>query len=195
MTGTYTPLGFSKQGTGDNNNVWGVELNESAIQLIDEAIRGKVAFSLSGPKTLTSQNGGSNEARCMFLDVTGGTGGTILIPSYSKLYVVRNGSSGNVIISTGGATTVTLEAGDLNIAISDGAAVRQLQIAGLNLRDYIAAAGFSDVELPAQAGNAGKFVRTDGTNATWQQIQTADIGDFQTEVRRLVLVNTLIFRS
>jgi hypothetical protein len=31
--------------------------------------------------------------------------------------------------------------------------------------------------LPAQAGSAGKFIRTDGTTASWQTVSTADLSD------------------
>ena len=31
--------------------------------------------------------------------------------------------------------------------------------------------------LPAQAGNAGKFVKTDGVTASWQAVASTDLSD------------------
>lgn len=158
MASSATPLGLNKQGTGDNVNTWGNVLNAEALDLIDEAIRGMVSFSLSGTKTLDATNYEPNEARCAFINVTGGTGGTVSIPSISKLYMVRNASTGNVIISTGGATTATIEAGMVAPVVCDGASVWTLRIADLNLKDYIDAAILDGTvtDLPATTGNEGK---------------------------------------
>lgn len=185
MTSTFTPLGFEKQGTGDNENTWGEVLN-AVLELIDEALRGRAAFALTGTYTLDATNGQSNEARCALLHATSGTGGTVIIPAVSKAYLAWNQSTGNMVISCGGAVTTTLEPGDLTIIWCDGAKVRQPMISDLNLRDYIGAATLSEVELPAQAGNAGKFIKTDGVNANWQRLQTTDFEDYATFFGRFV---------
>lgn len=188
MASTYTSLGFNRQGTGDNTNTWGAVLNDEVITLIDEAIRGRAAFALTGTVTLTATNGVSNQARCMLLHATSGTGGTVIIPTVSKLYVAWNQSTGNMVISTGGATTTTVEAGDLTVIFCDGDKVRQIMVGGYTVREYVAASLLGvPGTLPAQASNAGKFVKTDGTNATWQQIQSTDIGDYATAVRGLAV--------
>lgn len=186
MSSTATPLGFNKQGTGDGANVWGVVLNEEALDLIDEAIRGCAAFVLSGTVTLTATNYATNQARCMLLHATSGTGGTVLIPNISKLYVAWNEASGDMIVSTGGATTTTLETGDLTVIFCDGDKVRQIMVAGYTVREYIAAATLSEVELPSQTGNAGKFLKTDGANATWQRLNTTDFDDYAAFLGRFV---------
>lgn len=179
----YTPLGFNKQDTGSGTNVWGSILNDEGLALIDEAIRGRAAFTLTGTHTLDATNGESNEARCALLHATGGTGGTVLIPSISKLYVCWNQTTGNMVVSTGAATTATLETGDLTVVFCDGSSVRQLMIAGYTLREYVAAALIGgSVELPAQAGNAGKYLKTDGTNATWQAPASTDLSDYATRI-------------
>lgn len=182
MTTTATPLGFAKQGAGDNTNTWGDVLNTDVFDLIDEAIRGRAAFALTGTVTLTATNYDSNQARCMLLHATSGTGGTVLIPAISKLYVVWNQSTGNMVISTGGATTTTLETGDLTVVFTDGDKVRQPMVDGYTVREYVAAATLSEVELPAQTGNGGKFLKTDGTNATWQRQTSEDLEDYATNI-------------
>jgi hypothetical protein len=182
VTSTYTTLGFNKQGAGDNTNTWGDVLNEEVFDLIDEAIRGRAAFALTGTVTLDATSGESNQARCMLLHATSGTGGTVVIPTVSKMYVAWNQTTGNMIVSTGGATTATVETGDLTVVFCDGSSVRQLMIAGYTIRDYIAAATLSTVELPSQTGNAGKFLKTDGVNATWQAPASTDLSDYATRI-------------
>jgi hypothetical protein len=115
-----TRLLLNLQASGENNNVWGDRLNAQVFQLIDDAIAGRTAFTLSGTKTLTSTNFVTNEARSAFLDITSGTGGTVTIPGYEKLYLVRNGTSGDVTFTTGGATNATVKAGNVQFVVSDG---------------------------------------------------------------------------
>lgn len=155
---------LEKQGTGDNTNTWGTYLNGS-IDLIDSALDGRTAFTLSGSKTLTSANYADDESRERFLDITGGTGGTVTIPAVEKWYIVRNNASGDVVFTTGSGVTVTVKPGSLGLIVSDGTNIR----AGVDqfyVNNAILQATLSG-QIPGQAGNAGKFLSTDGTNAAW----------------------------
>lgn len=174
------------QAPGDNLNIWGTVLNTGVFQLLEDAIARRVAFTLSGAKVLTSANGAADEARCAFLDITGGTGGTITIPSVEKLYLVRNGSSGNVIVTTGAGATVTLAATEFTYVACDAVNVVTPGFNGLSWQAYITSVAFSaSGALPAQAGNNGKFVKTDGANATWQLVASTDLSDYQTNIKGL----------
>ena len=104
MAAGYTPNGLNKQTPGTNDNAWGDVLNDEVIQLVDEFVAGRASFTLSGTKTLTSTNGVSNEARMAILHVTGGTGGDVVIPARSKLYLVFNQASGDVRLAPSGGT-------------------------------------------------------------------------------------------
>lgn len=110
---------FEKQGTGENVNSWGVRLNQNGLDLIDSALDGVVSFTLSGNKTLTSSNFSADEARMRVINVTGGTGGTITVPSVEKYYLVRNAAAGPVYITTGGGAQAMIAPGSINIALSD----------------------------------------------------------------------------
>lgn len=181
MTSTYTPLGLTKQGTGDNTNTWGAILNEEALDLIDEAIRGIYSTTLSGSVVLTATNGESNQARCMFLNITGGTGGTIQIPAISRFYYVRNGSTGDVTITTGGAVTATIPADAIMPVLCDGASVWTVpRIASLPLKEYIDAAILAGTvtDLPATAGNEGKALVVQAGSWVPKQLTSADIADY-----------------
>lgn len=114
-----TSLGLEKQGTGENNNLWGGKLNTGVFDLVDEAVAGVVAFSLSGSKTLTSTNYVSNEARKAAINVTGGTGGTVTIPAVSKVYLVRNNASSDVTISNG-SNSLVIKSGNTEAVFTDG---------------------------------------------------------------------------
>lgn len=184
MASTYSiRFRLNYQAPGDNLNLWGGVLNVGVFQLLEDAMAKRVAFSLSGAKTLTTANGAADEARCAFLDVTGGTGGTITIPSVEKTYLVRNNSSGDVIVTTGGVTTATLTAGEINFVVCDAAAVRPLGLNGPT-KAYVdgVAWSYNAGNLPAQAGNAGKFIKTDGTTASWQYPTPTDIAGFAASV-------------
>jgi hypothetical protein len=106
---------------GQYTDSWGSRLiAQFGSDLIDAAIDGVEGFALSGSKTLTNNNGTSDEARKRVLNVTGGTGGTITIPNVEKAYLVRNASSGDVTITTGSGTTATVTSGVTKWVFSNG---------------------------------------------------------------------------
>ncbi len=187
MASTYSlRFRLNFQAPGDNLNTWGAVLNTGVFQLLEDALAKRVAFTLSGPKTLVSANGAGDEARCAFLDVTGGTGGAITAPSVEKLYVVRNGATGDVTVTTGAGVAATFKPGEVGWAIGDGANFRKAFAADFggakatSLADptspqdgatkaYVDAQAFSAAagNLPGQPGSAGKALMTNGVNALW----------------------------
>lgn len=179
MPSSYTAsLRFEMQGTGENLNNWGTRLN-TALTRIDKAIAGYQAITLAGATyTLSSSNTADDEARAAYLDLSGTGGCNLVIPSVSKVYTVRNGSTGNVVVTTGGATTVTVGVNDVVTVFCDGATVRTHGYNGMDLKSYIAAAALAATgSLPATAGNAGKYVYTDGTTSYWRQPASTDLSD------------------
>jgi hypothetical protein len=195
MPSSYTTSArFTLQATGENNNTWGVILNQGVFQLVDDNVNGRLAFSLSGAKVLTSALGAPDEARLAFLDATGGTGGTVTIPAVSKGYFVRNATAGNVVISAGGAIVATFQTGDIGPVFSDGASTYGLALSGKPLGQYIrdsdqAVIDYVNVAIsnasialpPAVAGDVGKalMVRMIGSPGVpaWvpSAIQTTDV--------------------
>jgi hypothetical protein len=102
------------QGAGENLNNWGYPKLNNALRRADFAMKGIVSFTLSGTKTLTSTNTSTSDVSAYenigsVLNVTGGMGGTIIVPALQGVWTVRNGSSGNVIVSNG-SNTVTIPA-------------------------------------------------------------------------------------
>ena len=187
MPSSWSPsLRFELQFTGENVNTWGVRLN-NALSRVDDAIAGYVAVAITGDTTLTSanDNASADQARMAHLKLTGTPANnfTLTIPSLSKSYWLWNATGKTATITTGSGDTISVDAGDSIQLFSDGTNVRTIIYGGLKLKDYIAASLIGAAgSLPAQPGNAGKFVKTDGTNATWQQVQTTDLGDYATEI-------------
>lgn len=141
---------LEKQGTGENTGTWGSKLNTATIDLIDAALDGRTAFSLSGSKTLTSTNYAADESRMRFLDITGGTGGTVTIPSLEKWYLVRNAATGSVTFTTGSGTTVEVVTGDTILIACDATNVREIGVSKAYVAQAILDAGLSNIPgIPA----------------------------------------------
>lgn len=122
MPSTYTTSNrIEKQAPGENDNSWGELLNEGALDMIDEALDGMVSFT--GDKTLSTANGATDESRCRFINITGGTTATVTIPNLKKWYLIRNAGSGAATVTTGSGTTATISAGKITIVISTGSNV------------------------------------------------------------------------
>ena len=187
MPSSWSPsLRFELQFTGENINLWGEKLN-AALTRVDSAVAGWLVKPLTGSTSLSAVNDGPDEARSAMIRFTGTLAepATVSIPSVSKAYLVWNAADRIVTLTTGGGAAVAVDPGDIAWVACDGVDVRTPGYAGLSIKDYVAAAGFSEVELPAQAGNAGKYLKTGGANATWQAPSAADLTDYQTAIKGL----------
>jgi hypothetical protein len=189
MPATYTSsLRVTLQAPGSNLSTWGAILNTGVFQLVDTAIAGRTSLSLSGSTTLTTANGMADAARSAVLDITGGTGGTITIPPVSKVYQVRNAASGNVVITTGSGRTATVAPANIVTVVCDstnvdrGADQADVDASLVTAKAYTDAAAFSSASgnLPGQAGNAGKFLQTNGTSPGWTALGSAAFANIGT---------------
>jgi hypothetical protein len=111
MATSYTTLlGLALPATGDLSGTWGLVVNSSVTQLVEDSVAGVATQSvLSADWTLTTTGGGaSNEARMAILIPTGSSGTTrnINTPKNSKAYLVVNNSTGSVVVR-GGPTSPT----------------------------------------------------------------------------------------
>lgn len=208
MAATYTAsLRFTLQGLGDNLNTWGLVLNSGVFALVDTAIAGRYAFSLSGPVTLSSANGTTDQSRNAILDITGGSGGTVTVPAASKLYLVKNAASGPVLI-TCGATAATVESGETTVVMVDGGDVTKLAPKGFPIpllgtdaanKSYVDGVAFGQPGvLPGiNAGTTGMFVTNDGTTAYWSfdNPVIARVAALEAENARMVARNRLLYKE
>jgi hypothetical protein len=179
MPSSYTASArFTLQATGENNNTWGVILNNGVFQLVDDAMNGRLGISLSGAHTLTVNLGATDEARMSFIDVTGGSGGVLTAPSVPKAYFVHNGSSGIVGLSAGGAT-LNFNPGDAGPVHTDGTTFYPVLVGGLTVKGYVDAGdaaqkAYTDaqiagsvINMPSVTGHAGQVLSNDGSIAFW----------------------------
>lgn len=177
MPSTYSLRArYTLQAPGEGLNLWGVILNQGVFALVDEARAKRVAFPLSGTKTLTTVLGAPDEARSAFLDLTSGSGGTVIIPSVEWSYVVRNNTTGPAIITTGAGEVATVAPGSVVSVACDAANVRLLRDAEMATRSYVQGIAFGSVgDLPDVTGNDGKYVYSDGVSASWRRVVVADV--------------------
>lgn len=165
MPSTYSPiLRLNYQAPGDNLNTWGVVLNNQVFQLIENAIAKRQAVVLAGATyVLTAINAADDESRSAFLDVSG-TPGTIETPALQKLYLVRNGTAGDVVITANAAgVDVTIAAGNVQWIACDGVNWRKAtatDFQGDRLRNIGTAVDPADAATKAQVDT----VQTNVTN-------------------------------
>lgn len=205
MPSTYSAsFRLNYQAPGDNLNVWGTTLNNGVFQLLEDALAGAVSTTLSGSLTLTSVNGATDQARCLALNITGGTGGSIIAPGVRKLYFVRNTASGAVTVGTGAGATASFAANEIGLCYSpDGInfyrTTSPTSFGGVTLtnlgspsastdaatKGYVDGVAFSMAagSLPGQTGNAGKALITDGTTASWgvPVLTTSNLTDYASD--------------
>lgn len=189
MPSSWSPsLRFELQFTGENINLWGDKLN-AVLTRVDTAIAGWLNKPLTGDATLSTANAGADEARHAMIRFTGAGPFTVTLPAVSKAYLVWNACAGAVTLSVGAGAAVTVDPGDIVHVLTDGAQVKTPGYGGASIKEYVGqtAWAYNAGNLPAQSGNGGKFVRTDGANASWQPITTNDISDYPTAVKGLAV--------
>ena len=106
---TFTSrIRLEKQANGENSGTWGTVLNQNVIDLVDDAIAGYTIVSCSATAVeLTTNNGSSDQARSAVLELQGTLTSSvdITIPSVSKIYYVKNNTSGSYPITLKTAAT------------------------------------------------------------------------------------------
>jgi hypothetical protein len=128
MASTYTTsLRLEKQGNGENPNTWGQKLNQSVIELIDSSVAGYTSITVSSTDvTLTTSDGGVDQARTKILEITGTLTANvaIIIPQVPKDYVVYNKTTGayTVTFKTVAAAGVVIVQNGIGTIICDGSA-------------------------------------------------------------------------
>ena len=204
MPSSYTPNDrFEQQFTGENVNTWGNRLN-NVIAMIDLAIAGFRTIALTGNYTLTSVNGNDDEARNAILKMTGTGAFAVTIPSVSKVYDIWNACTGTVTITTGAGSTADILPGEIMTVVCDASSVYRVvsqSMGGARLQNVGAPVAPSDAVtkayadalawqtqsgiLPAQPGNAGSILTTNGTNALWETNTISNIADYASDQKKL----------
>ncbi len=180
MPSSATPRNrFELQAAGENLNTWGAPKLNQDISMVDASLDGMVTTAVSGSVVLSSINYAPDQARCRFLNVTGGTGVSMTAPSVEKWYWIRNNASGSSAVTTGGGVIGYAYPGEVVPVIGNGTDFYRLRYtripsftpsddADIATKKYVDDTAFGSItNLPAQAGNGGKYITTDGTTASW----------------------------
>ena len=173
--------------TGAESGTWGDTVNNSITTLVDTAIAGLASLTMTtADYTLSSANGATDEARCMFLTI-GGTPGAarnIIVPALSKLYIVYNNSTGGYAqtVKTSAGTGISVPNGSRAVLYCDGtnvvtaATYASAMTLGTALPVASGGTGLSSAGTSGYvlASNGSAFVATDlaATTNVWTGTQT-----------------------
>ena len=126
MPSSYTPsLRFVEPVTGELVGTWGDTMVQGFISLADASIAGTAAVSMSDANyTLTVADGATDEARKMFVVLTGSLTAqrNVVCPSVSKLYFVANNTTGgqSIVFKTNAGTGITVPNGEAMVLYCNG---------------------------------------------------------------------------
>jgi len=206
---TYsTDLKIELIGDGEQPGTWGDTTNANFSNVFEQALvgRGTVTFTSDSDLTLTLVDSVlSQEARNLYLNVVKlgslTPGRTLFLPDVKKNYVIENNTTVDIQVTTSSfvpGTPITLPAFTRTPVYSTGQAVFFAfdNLGSLTLAQSLpvssggtgsntpngAVAGL----LPAQGGNEGKVLTTDGTNTSWQPATVGSLnnpGGFTIEQR------------
>lgn len=126
MASTYSSrLRIELIGTGEQSGTWGVTTNTNLGTLIEEAIAGVAAITMTDANyTLTEANGAQDESRQMVLQLSGALTATrdVICPAVQKVYIVKNLTSGgqSIVLKTSAGTGITVPNGKTTLVYCDG---------------------------------------------------------------------------
>jgi hypothetical protein len=126
MPSSYTPsLRLVLPVTGELVGQWGDVANDGLTELVDAAIAGTATVAMTDANyTLTFADGAADEARQMFVVLTGALTAqrNVVCPSVSKLYFVANTTTGDqdIVFKTNAGTGITVPNGAAMVLYCDG---------------------------------------------------------------------------
>ena len=126
MPSSYTPsLRLVLPVTGELVGTWGDVANDGLTELVDAAIAGTATVAMTDANyTLTFADGAADEARQMFVVLTGALTAqrNVVCPSVSKLYFVANTTTGDqsIVFKTNAGTGITVPNGAAMVLYCDG---------------------------------------------------------------------------
>lgn len=112
--------------TGELTGTWGDTVNAGLTELVEDAIAGTSAITMTDAnKTLSTANEAADEARQMFIVLSGGSltaTRDVICPAVSKLYFVQNNTTGgqSIRFKTAAGTGITIPNGARAMLYCDG---------------------------------------------------------------------------
>ena len=160
MASTFsTNLRLELIGTGDQSGTWGSTTNTNLGTLLEQAISGVAAVSMTSDAdyTLTTANGAADQARQAVLSVTSTVSLTatrnVIVPTVNKTYIVKNGTTGgqSIVVKTSAGTGITVTNGSTTAVYCDGTNI----VSALNYLptlNYTTAVGVTSETVPLVIG-------------------------------------------
>ena len=194
----YTPsLRLTLPVTGTDDGTWGDTVNNGITSLTDAAIAGTATVIQGNVAnyTLTSNSGATDEARNMFLNITGAltAARNVICPTASKLYFMKNSTTGGfaVTLKTAAGTGISVPAGSITALYCDGTNVvdaityanipvinattvdtTNLDVTNIKAKDGTASITMADTTGIATFSKATVISTSDATNAALRITQT-----------------------
>ena len=153
--------------TGELVSAWGDVVNNGLTSPVEQAIAGTTSIALADANhTLTVATEAPDEARCMFVTLTGALTAQreVVCPSYSKLYFVTNNTTGgrNIYFKTSAGNGVLVPPGERTALYCDGVDVLAADTLNSVLDQGVEAAVASAATVDI-GGQATPFLRITGT--------------------------------
>lgn len=127
--------------TGEKSGTWGDVANNNVFEMFEDAITAETSLSVTGgTDTLTTGNGTADQARNVFLDISGtlASNETVVIPAVNKFYLVRNGTSGSfsVTVKVSGQSGVVIPQGETMVIYCDGTNTFEIATGGYTVTTF-----------------------------------------------------------
>jgi hypothetical protein len=201
MSSSYSSsLRIELIGSGDQAGAWGATTDSNLAYVLDTAIAGYQAVSVSSAaQALTYVNGPSSSPAlnqsvyAMLKFNSAAAASAIYAPPVSKQYIIWNNSGYTITIynstvignTTAAGTGVAIADGDKVIVWSDATNFYDTKSGGITGTVGIANGGTGQTTAnaafnalaPSQTSASGKYLKSDGTNTAWDalDISTGDI--------------------
>lgn len=119
-------LGLILQAYSSNPETWGTELNEAVFKLLDEMV-GVEEIAVNADVVLTWEDAVANQARHLFIPLSGAGGHTVTVKGVDRFYLVHNKCAADITMRPENGAGAVVRAGTLALWYTDGSTA---QVAG-----------------------------------------------------------------
>lgn len=169
MPTSYSPaLRLALPATEELSGTWGATVNNNVTTMVEQAVAGYAAVTMTDADyTLTTANGTTDEARCMYLKISGTltAARNVICPTANKLYFVKNNTTGGyaITLKTSGGTGISISSGVTVALMCDGTNVVSAVDSVTSVATANNLAGGAAGKIPYQTGSGATSFSGAGT--------------------------------